>query len=114
MPIRLLQSLPSEAGKGSGATSGLTIVFPSSEDIRSPFTAASELRQTAYVLDLLWAWAFNSPLTRASERNARSGPNDKKTEELDTLVQDLTKELVEVRKELMAKEEEVRSLRGSR
>lgn len=113
MPIRLLSTLPIQSDKDAKPAGGLTIVFPGAEQIRSPFSASKELRGAAYVLDLLWAWVFNSGASDYDTTAPVTPSKDLRSGELDSLVQDLTKELVEVRKELMAKEEEIRSLRRS-
>ncbi len=113
MPIRLLPTLPAPSNKDANLAGGLTIVFPGADQIRSPFSTATELRGVAYVLDLLWAWVFNSGSSDPQKADPEPPSKGLRSEELDSLVQDLTKELVEVRKELMAKEEEIRSLRRS-
>ncbi|MCB0309789.1 MAG: hypothetical protein KDD42_01060 [Bdellovibrionales bacterium] len=82
-----------------------TIVFPESTGLQSATGLSQVLRDTAYGLDLVWALLSGMELQYAEGASPASLCSDQSGEidELNSLVQDLTKELVEVRQELALK-----------
>lgn len=82
----------------------INVVLPDSSGIRGLTSLAQELRASAYAIDILWAWVVGQEFDVYTDAPA-AAQRDKEVEELETLVRDLTQELVELRKDLLSQSE---------
>lgn len=96
LPIRFTLHADPEA---KNAFTGLTVVLPKLDSLGPGTIFARELRRTAYALDLVWA-ALNGVKNIATPISGQKGEAESAVQvaELEKLVQDLTRELVELRK----------------
>ena len=109
-PIRFL-SVPSDAVAEKPKSQSLLLNFPEARALIGNTAISTQLRWYAYLLDIAWAWLSQQPLTYANPVSpiAKDSKNVNEEIQLDQLVEDLTKELVEVRAELSRKENALRT-----
>lgn len=92
-PIRLIpagnQTLAKELGPA--------VVLPGCNALKPALGLTEILRTTAYALDVLWAWTSARPLEYLAEANCRCPAEKEEIKQLETLVKELTEELMQVR-----------------
>lgn len=93
--------------------SPIAIVFPGLLEIPSRLQVTRDLKLIAYSLDLVWSWIGGQELAKLPLPEASGSINyePQANYELETLVEELTKELVELRESLEKKDAEIKSLK---
>ncbi len=90
----------------------LALVFPSSARLQSKVSLVSELRSAAFVIETIWAWANGEDYPQPNTTDSsHEDAKESKNKELESLVQDLTKEIVQLRELLSIRDKEIESLR---
>ncbi len=92
---------------------GLTLVFPEYTGLMPTSGLSAELRSLAYGLDILWGTLSGKALEyeKGASPQAQT-PTDTHESEMDSLIQDLTKELVELRAQIEGQNQEIATLKG--
>lgn len=106
IPINITVDTPA-ARQAKPLFTQINLVFPNTQGLKSITSLSQELKMLAYSLDIIWSWLTGQPLQFITTEQAPPTTPQKgdEVEELEKLVQDLTQELVDVRKELMLKKE---------